>query len=185
MRPGPKYCATAASRTWRCSFSAKTGTSFFLLPEGVPRLSREPSFLFKSCRSLTWCKPYPCSLTEKRFPPGRPGTCCWRRPQPASLTRKFRCAATRTWTRRCGWPRAPFPPGGKPPVVERARVLFRYRQILESETEAVATRGLPRPRQDPFGCPGRSAAGHRGGGIRLRHALADPGSDRGGSGARD
>ena len=71
------------------------------------------------------------------------------------------------------------------PVVERARVLFRYRQILESETEAVATRGLPRPRQDPFGCPGRSAAGHRGGGIRLRHALADPGGDRGGSGARD
>ena len=47
---------------------------------------------------------------------------------------------------------AAFPGWRETPVVERARVLFRYRQILEGEADALARRARPGRATSPPGC---------------------------------
>ena len=68
-----------------------------------------------------------------------------------------------------------FPPGRPRRRHGAAKVLFKLRELLEARADTPGPRHQRRTRQDPQRRPGRGAARHRGGGVRLRHPAAAEG----------
>ena len=80
--------------------------------------------------------------------------------------------------------REAFPGWARTPAPERARVLFRYRELLEARLRGAGAAGRVRERQDPRGSPRGRPPRHRGRRVRLRRRPSLQGGDPAGAGAR-
>ena len=108
-------------------------------------------------------------------------------PRPALPAAPATCSIPRSasWPRAWRWPseaevdaavraaRAAFPAWAATPALKRARVLFKFKEIVEQRRARAREAHRLRTRQAGQRCRGRSHARPRSGGVRLRRAASD------------
>ena len=151
-----------------------------------PRRSRIPP---DATRTATLCGEHHGRRRHQRFHPRAPSSTASASPgkaiasatsttpRPGRSRRGCRSPPRARSTPRSGRAKAAFPGWAATPPAQRARILFRYRDLVEAHRDELARHLRLRARQDPRRRPRLGHPRHRGRRVRLRDPPAPQGRD--------